>query len=404
MSSRACRASFVALACVLLVGGVFAEDEGRPKQGCRTALDAVEKNRARLADAGVEIGIGFTAIGQANHKGGIATHPEGEWTTSWDGEISLDFGKLGLWEGGGAFVHLEGSNGDGIDARHVGSLFGVNGDELSTDGRSLQMSEYFVHHTFGDGVVTVTVGKQDGTNDLDTNAYANDECCEFLNSALVNNPTVPFPDYALGAQVVVQPCERIHLAAIVLDANADGGESGFSTAFSGDSQWFFAAEAGLGAGRGALRVGGWHDSSDYDALARSGTRQGAWGAYVSADQLILREGPDEEGSQGLGLFARYGYAPDDFSEVEHFWSAGFQYRGPIPTRDDDSLGMGIARGCVGSPVRDETRHNAESVLEAYYRAALTDFAAVTLDLQYIRRPGANADSTLVPGLRVQIDF
>ena len=370
--------------------------------GARTSLEA----------RGIEIGGGFTAVWQASHRGGIKSRPQGKWTTSWDGEISLDGAKLGLWPGGSAFIHLEGSQNLGIDEEHVGSLFGVNGDEDSTAGRTLQVSEYFYDHDFGDGLLGLRVGKQDATNDLDANAFANDECCQFLNGALVNNPTVPFPDYALGAQAVLRPVGGLYLAAAVLDAHADGGESGFNTAFDGRSDWFVAGEVGLevsipsraGPLPGAYRVGAWHDPLAFEDLETGEEENGEAGAYVSCDQMVYKELADEEDTQGLGLFVRYGYAPDDYSEVEHFWSAGLQYQGLIPSRDDDVLGIGFATGRLGSPARRTARHDAETVLEAYYNVAIGGGTALTLDLQCVDHPGAEGHSALVPGIRLQVDF
>ena len=52
--------------------------------------------------------------------------------------------------------------------------------------------------------------------------------------------------------------------------------------------------------------------------------------------------PNEE--QGLGLFARWGWADDDAAELDCFWSVGLQYRGLIELRDDDVLGVGFASG------------------------------------------------------------
>jgi carbohydrate-selective porin OprB len=68
------------------------------------------------------------------------------------------------------------------------------------------------------------------------------------------------------------------------------------------------------------------------------------------------------------------------------------------------MGIGYARGSLGGPARDELPHGGESVLEAYYNAALGYGFAVTVDVQCIRHPGAEHPSAFVPGLRVQWEF
>ena len=369
--------------------------------------------RMTLDDHGIELGIGLTTVWQANHRGGLRSRPGGKLSTSWDIEATLDTEKLGLWPGGSFLIYLEGSKGIGLDERYVGSLFGVNGDADSTAGHRLQFSEYWYEHAFADGLLSLRLGKMDATRDFDANAFANDETAQFLNSALVNNPTVPFPDYALGAQAIVRPGGGFYVGLGTWDANAEGWTSGRDTALVSDSEWFAAAEAGVTFGiptpaeaelPGACRIGAWHDPTRYDGLRDGESAKGRSGWYLSLDQMVHKESAEADDTQGLGLFARTGYAPGDSSEVEHFWSAGLHYQGLIPTREDDVAGIGFARGNLGAPMRREMPHDHESVVELYYSVALTGAAALTLDLQYVSHPGAAEDSSLIPGLRLQLDF
>jgi len=120
--------------------------------------------------------------------------------------------------------------------------------------------------------------------------------------------------------------------------------------------------------------------------------------------MVYKEKADAEDAQGLGLFFRCGHAPQRFSEVEHFWSAGAQYQGLVPGRDDDVLGLGLACGRLGGPSRREARYGGEAVAECYYRVAVTKWAFVTFDAQYVRHAGADEWSSVVPGLRVHVEF
>jgi len=366
-----------------------------------------------LKEQGVEFAFSLDLVWQSHHEGGIRSHPEGRTTASWNAALRLDTEKLGLWRGGAFFVHLEGSKGRGIDEPFVGSFFGVNGDADSTAGHRLQFSEYWFEQAFGDGLVAVRVGKMDASTDFDTNAFANDECTQFLNGALVNNPTIPFPDYGLGAQAIVRPGGGFYLAAGAWDANAEGWTSGRRTALGGDADWLVAGEAGVEAalpapGGGTLpgtcRVGRWHDQRRVEQIGTERGHKGQSGCYVSIDQMVYRESPDEEDEQGLGLFARCGHAPEKRNEVSCFWSLGAQYRGLIPSRDDDTLGVGIATGRLGAPARRESRYRGEAVCECYYCVALHSLAALTFDLQFVRHPGAALASSLVPGLRLHLEF
>jgi len=368
--------------------------------------------RTSLEKRGIELGLGLTAIWQANHRGGLQSKPEGKFTTSWDAELTLSTDRLGLWQGGTALVYLEGVKGTGIDERYVGSYFGVNGDAGDRSDHHAQFSEYWYEHTFGERLLTVRVGKIDATRDFDTNAFANDECAQFLNGALVNNPTVPFPDYALGAQATVRPCSAFYASIGAFDANAKGSTSGRDTALESDSDWFVVAEAGIESHVPcttlplAWRVGAWHDPCRYERIGTDElTAKGESGWYASVDHVVWRESVEAEDDQGLGIFARYGYAPDDYSEVEHFWSCGAQYQGIIPTRDDDVCGIGIAQGKLGQRTRRSTTpHDNETACECYYCLIIGGGAALTLDVQYIKHPSATERSCVVPGVRFQLDF
>ncbi|MFW6107128.1 MAG: carbohydrate porin [bacterium] len=405
------------MACLVGPSSARGGEEEEP-QGWRTCARHLARGelggaRDALEDRGIELALGATAVWQANHRGGSRSHPEGKLATSWDLEMLFDTERLGLWPGGSLVVYLEGSKGTGIDERYVGSLFGVNADADSTADHRLQFSEYFYEHTLADGLLSLRVGKMDATRDLDTNAYANCEVSQFLNGALVNNPTVPFPDYGLGAQAILRPRRGFYVAAAAVDANAEGWTSGRDTALVADSDWFVAVETGVEGSialpsekrlPGACRVGAWHDPRRYERLGSGRSAKGESGWYASLDQMVYKERADAEDSQGLGLFARYGYAPDHYAEVEHFVSGGLAYEGLVPGRHGDVLGLGFARGFLGAPTRREVSHATETAYEAYYSIAVREGALLTLDLQYIKHPGAGGESTLVPGLRLVLAF
>jgi len=402
------------VACVVTCWAIShgGEADRPPWWRCRRVGGDLWGVRPTLEDHGVEVAGGVTVTWQAHHGDGIRPHPRGRWAASWDLEVALDTEKAGLWPGGTFLIYLEGSKGKGIDGHYVGSLLGVNGDAYSTGGRATQFSECWYEHSIADGIVSVRLGKLDPTRDLDTNAYANCEVTQFLNSALVNNPTVPFPEYGLGAQVVLRSGRGFYVAVLAMDAEAEGWASGRHTLLDGTPYWFLAAEAGMefelpvwGAPLpGAARLGAWHDPLRYEVIGAEGkTAKGESGWYLSLDQMVFRE-PGAEDGQGLGVFFRHGYAPDDYSEVEHFWSAGLSYQGLLPGRDDDILGLGFAQGKVGGPSRYGMRSDNETVVECFYSVFLGLGATLTLDFQYIRHPGAGRGHSLVPGLRFQLDL
>ncbi|MGD8452740.1 MAG: carbohydrate porin [Phycisphaerae bacterium] len=378
--------------------------------------------RSFLEDRGITIDLGLTTIYQHNARGGVQTKNAHRVSGSYDLELSLDFEAIKLWQGGMLYALAEGSWDDGIsDAGYVGDLFGVNGD--AGGDRSIDLTELWYEHTFFDGGLRVRAGKLDLGVDFETNAFANDETAQFLNNALINSGNVPFPDNGHGIQFVATPCDWLYFGAGVADAEADARETGFRTAYHGRGDSFSIYEFGLtprlqtawGELPGNYRFGLWYDPQpkerffdDLDGRRRTVPyRRDDVGFYTSIDQVIFRERPDDEGDeQGLGVFVRYSFAHGDVNEIEHFWSAGAQYQGLIPTRDDDVIAFGAAQGLLSEDLRlTGADPHRETVLELYYRAELLPWLSVGPDFQWILRPGGeHGRDAFVAGFRVQAAF
>ncbi len=212
--------------------------------------------------------------------------------------------------------------------------------------------------------------------------------------------------------VFVQPVRGWYLAASVADAQADVRETGLNTAFHGRDDFFSVAETGLvvalpspnGPLPGAYRVGLWYDPQPKERLDGRGSERDDVGFYLSLDQLVLKETADPDDAQGLGLFARYGWADSDVNEIRCFWSVGLQYQGLMPGRDHDVLGFGVAQGRLSRQAGFSADH--ETALELYYNAWLTPWLSLSPSVQYIANPGGavNVDDAVVVGLRAALVF
>ncbi len=377
-----------------------------------------------LANKGIEISLGVTSIYQQNVRGGISTHRRaGRYSGSYDLELSADLEKLLGIEGGSLFVHTEGrwSKSGGIDRPSVGSIFGVNDD--SGARRSMDVTELWYEQSMLDGALLLRVGKMDLTGGFecrgcpvafDSSAFANDETGQFLNSALVNNPTIPFPDYALGVAVFYNPIEWWYVSAGVVDAQYDARETGFNTAFRKEDYFFYVFETGItpqfksakGPLQGAYRIGFWNDPQPKANTDRSNAGKSYRddvGFYAGCDQMLIKENAGPEDSQGLGTFLRYGYANSKKNDITNFWSAGFQYQGLLDGRDDDVLGVGFAQGFFSDKTPSTYTEDYESVLEAYYNAQATPWLNISPSIQYISNPGGagGSDDAVVFGIRAQ---
>ncbi len=381
----------------------------------------------KLSDIGIELGLSVTNIYQQNVHGGISTHRRaGRYSGSYDLELSADMQKLLGFEGASLYVHTEGwwSKSEGIDGPSVGSVFGVNGDAMPRN--SMVVTELWYQQSMFDGTFLLRVGKMDITGGFechgcpvafDSSLFANDETAQFLNSALVNNPTIPFPDHALGIAGFYSPIERWYLSAAVVDAQNDFRETGFKTTFCGEDYFFYIFETGItpqidsskGPLQGVYRVGIWNDpqpkaNSDYADAGKS--YRDDVGFYLSCDQMLIKENADLEDCQGLGAFFRYGYADSKKNDITNFWSFGFQYQGLIESRDDDVLGAGFAQGFFSNKASMTYKDDYESTVEAYYNAQVAPWLNISPSIQYITNPGGagTASDAMVLGVRAVINF
>jgi porin len=377
-----------------------------------------------LSNSGMELGLSVTNIYQHNVHGGTSTHRRaGRYSGSYDLELSADLQKLLGIKCGTIYVHAEGlwSKSGGIDGPSVGSAFGVNGD--AGGRRSMDITEFWYQQSMFDDAFLLRVGKMDITGGFechdcpvafDSSLFANDENAQFLNSALVNNPTIPFPDYALGIAGFYSPIERWYLSAAVVDAQNDARETGFKTTFCDEDYFFYIFETGItpqinspnGPLQGVYRVGIWNDPQPKANSDSSKNYRDDVGFYLSCDQMLIKENADAEDCQGLGAFFRYGYANSKRNDITNFWSFGFQYQGLIEGRDNDVFGVGFAQGIFSDKACLTYTDDYESVLEVYYNAKMTPWLAVSPSIQYIANPGGaeGVSDAAVFGVRVQMTF
>ncbi len=402
--------------------------ESQPSQPPASLLDLLESDRATgdwigarawLEEHGLEIALTLTSLYQQNAHGGRNTHHAHDVSGVYDLEFTFDTHKAGLWAGGSLYAYAAGGWKFGA-GEHVGDLMGVNYN--ATGDEEIVVRELWYEHNFADAL-RVRVGRITLTLDFDTNAFANYASEQFLHSALVNSANIPFPDYGMGAQAILTPCEAWYAAAGVADADADEKHTGLDTAFHGPDNTFSMVETGftptwqtpVGKLPGHYRAGLWYDPQPKEAYfddvygmrRHAPIRRDDTGFYLNMDQLVFRENPaDDDDEQGLGLFARYAHSHADVNELEDFWSIGAQYQGPIPLRDDDVLAFGAAQGLLSDSIRRTGLiPHRETALECYYRLRITPWLSISPDFQWILRPGGfDGPDAFVAGLRMQAVF
>ncbi len=205
---------------------------------------------------------------------------------------------------------------------------------------------------------------------------------------------------------------------------------------------------------GSYRAGGFYHSGDFSDLSvddtgrsladplstgRPRAHDGSGGGYLAVDQVVYRppgpggagggNQPREDvaqtasapvgnaedstataagdavpGGPELRLFGRLGFASADRAQAGFYVETGFNYRGLLPSRGRDLLGVAFSYTDLSSDLRQLARdtrrfpgvtHAAalpdfEAILETTYQANLTPWLSVQPDLQVIIHPGGSA--------------
>lgn len=375
--------------------------------------------------------FGLTNIYQQNMRGGLSTNDgRGRLAGSYDVEMTTDLKRLLGIENAELFTHIEGwwPKTEGIDSVSTGSYFGVNGDAGARD--AAVVTELWYQHLLMDGDLTLRIGKMDLTGgfecsgcpvSFDCTPYANDETQQFLNSSLVNNPTIPFPAYTLGLAAHYAPGNDWYITAAVADSQGDYRETGFRTAFHDEDYFFYIAETGitprLKSSRGPLQghygIGVWNLPESAAVSVPEGDDEKCYrdntGFYTSCGQMLIKENDVEDDTQGLGTFFRYGYAPSSRNDMTQFYSTGLSYQGLLDGRDNDVLAAGMSRGYFSDGAAGVYTEDSETVFETFYNIEMSTWMTLTPSIQYVADPssadnGRELKDAVVFGLRAQMVF
>ncbi len=377
-----------------------------------------------------------------------------------DYTLNLDTQKLGLWPGG--FVKVQADTGFGSNAlRDSGAIIPVNTAALipgSNDRTTALMNAtltQFLSPQFG-----VFLGKIN-TIDSGITEFYGDYRTQFEN-AMFNFPMAleQVPVATFGGGIIGIPREDILLSATVLGASG--------TPDSNDPGQAFGGVLVIGAGQLTVKPFGlvghqslnveWNDKqrfsltqdptnlavlllqSQFPRLANPGpvlegilaqtfpallvpTRppnrdSSSWAISYAFDQYFWQ--PDNDPKHGVGFFFAFGASDGNPNPIQYSFLTGISGKGVMPSRPDDSFGIGLARTQFSSAFLPFLRQQldlglqSEDAIEIYYNAAVTHWLDVTADLQIIEpalkkeltasRQLANIDTTVVAGARIRIRF
>jgi porin len=133
---------------------------------------------------------------------------------------------------------------------------------------------------------------------------------------------------------------------------------------------------------------------------------GDWAIYGVIDQLVWRRPGTKD--EGIGVFLHAMAGPSDRNLSDRFVEGGVNWHAPFPERPDDVAGLAFSwlgispaarrfsRDLVAFGAAASSYAAAETVVEATYQAAITNWLTLQPDIQLILNPGAGIPGPFGP--------
>lgn len=391
--------------------------------------------RTDLAEKGIQFSVDWTQTYQHVVDGGRTR--QGEYGGSLDYNLTLDLMRMGVLPGALVRVRAESRYGNSVNGI-AGPILPVNTDaffpltssldeDIPITVTDLTYIQFLSEH-FG-----VVLGKVD-TLDGDPNEFASGRgVTQFMNSNFIFNPvtalTIPYS--SLGAGVIVMPMKNITITSMVLNTTDASTTTGFSNFGDG---WTWSTEADfqyrLGELPGGMNVSFIYAADNRFAELGSGkfvfqpgeglsfatdARDDTWAVYLSGWQYLWVEDPNDApldltnrqpDHQGIGLFARVGFADKNTNPIKWTVAGGVGGRGIIPSRDNDTFGIGYFYTELQSTRFSTLLNVADNTkgFEAFYNIAITPAAHLTFDVQVIDSTFSGIDTAVILGTRLGLAF
>lgn len=392
---------------ILAAAGASAADAAAPGTGASPAVSATLKdaieNKAPPNKWSEMLKLGLTANGTIQGSLNADTRLADKNHTDASGKLSLS-AMLFLWNEDSLYLKVKGGDGKGIDG-DIPSFSRFN-DEIFDEDK-IQLSEYWYETMQFDRRLILKIGKIDMTgstctteHSFDSNLIANDGNCSFMSSAFVNNRALEFPaGNTPAAMAWYRPVELLNFGVGVAKTKDEWSDV-FDKPFGIVQATFLPA---IGGRTGNYRLYAWLNNRDHASLSDESelTEQGH-GFGLSFDQELTDD---------LSAFCRYGWERPEVYEIEHALSAGLRAAGSCYGRDKDAIGLAYGVGLLSGEFKDVQEASGidagdEHHVELYYSFAANKYLSITPDVQWVLNPVGDKDndSVWVLGTRAVVKF
>lgn len=356
--------------------------------------------RTYLREKGIELESTLILDNTWNLHGGREQSSKGVFESFFDVNATIESCPLLHYKGGTFFASFQSHHGQSPTEKEVGSLMLVDLQEAHGFN---QIASLWYKQEFGNKF-WLLFGKSDAYQNFTIVPHA----LYFLNSGYTAIPTILFfptyPDPAMSIIGSLSFGEIISAKLGAFDGSlAEGVSTGhgiFGRFFKHPSaHTFFIGEIDFDWESGHIGVGGWRHTGKFETF-EDNTKKGTGGPYFIIDQAVYKYCEEE-----LALFFIFGTADPSISVAHYYFGAGTTWKGLLPSRLDDILGIGMSRANFTRNKHAEYSDSYEASYEIYYQYNFTDWGHLQPDFQYVVHPGGKGlPNASVLTLRLQFDI
>jgi porin len=212
---------------------------------------------------------------------------------------------------------------------------------------------------------------------------------------------------AYGITISFTPSQNWYLSLGSYDGNLANGTQTGLTGPHFNGSYFNIAETGfswfIGKNKlpGTVGVGAWHQTGLIQESSML-FEHGASGYYLFGSQRLWYKNPGINNG-GISAFYQYGENNSSVLPMKKYVGAGLTFFGLIPSRENDSMGMGTAFSWLN---QKSFSRKTELMLQAYYQAKIINGIFLEPALSYIPTPGAqpNLHAAWVATMRLIVLF
>jgi porin len=421
-----CLAAVSVISFITSAGGAFADEITPPLSEWLSGDELTGPwggLRAKLMDRGVEFFGSYFAEVWGNTRGGLESGTV--YTGVVEFGLNLDLEKAICWPGASFSTKWLWLSGRNASEDLVGNILTISNIAGFNTLRDYEL--WFQQNLLNDKI-SIRLGQLAA----DTEFVISDYGALFLNGTFgwpafmyMNLPEggPGFPVGTLGIRLAVQPLDWLRFQTAAFQGNVYAQNvnlHGFRWRLDGANGFFFLSEAQLSWNKkaeetgltGQFKAGGWFHTAEFAEANDAAFARGNSGCYFIIDQMLYRnpaktaehsanadgEGKsalnntdttgatEEKSDQGLGWIGRIAYEPQNRNFIDFYFDTGLTYKGLIPTRDGDTLGIAFAYAHFSSGAQEievdegPVSVGAEMALELTYQAQLTKWLSIQPDL------------------------